>query len=121
VAGCIAALGRPALAGRRATGDIYISPLGVYAQPGGYTPLFGPALAPRDVALQEGSAPRLQFRGLTKSSSGSFSTTLPIDLFTIAVPPGRETAARDLVARFQTEILPDRAAYSVSQSYLAVP
>ena len=96
---------RPARGGQQSTGEVYISPIGVYARPGDYTPLFGAGLALRAIELDESRAPRLRFCGVTVNP-GASGIALPTDIVSLAVPRGHEAEARDLVSRFRTEILP---------------
>jgi hypothetical protein len=89
------------LARRRKQGDIYISRLGIYRDPGGYTPMFGFGFRLANVVLHTEPTPYLSFEA---SVQGRYSATLQ-SLADVAVPPGREAEARDLVTRLRTEVL----------------
>lgn len=98
----IAALGGTSaslVARRRKRGDIYISPMGIYRRPGGYTPLLGYGYRLRDVTLHEADRTCVHFQVRVDAQSGDESWS------TVQVPPGREAEARDLVARLRREVL----------------
>ncbi len=114
VAGVLALLGTVGLglglfgaaprAGRQRAGAVYITPLGVAFEPGGYVPLVGPGQALREVSLEQPPAGLawLRFRALVSRRGGATVE----EVAAVAVPPGEEVAARELIARFRREVLP---------------
>jgi hypothetical protein len=89
------------VARRRKRGDIYISRLGIYRDPGGYMPMFGYGIRLANVALRTDPTPYLSFETDVRGRYGSTVESLA----DVAVPPGREAEARDLVNRLRTEVL----------------
>jgi len=93
----------PALmARRRKQGEIYISSLGIYRNPGGYTPIRSFGYWLQNVALLGEQTPYVSFEVTVQGRYGSTSTQSLAD---VTVPPGREAEARDLVNRLRTEVL----------------
>jgi hypothetical protein len=89
------------LARRRKRGDIYISRVGIYRVPGGYTPMAGFGYRLENLELRAEPSPYLSFEVLVQGRGGATKQSLA----DVAVPPGREAEARALVERVRTEIL----------------
>jgi hypothetical protein len=89
------------MAKRRKRGDIYVSRLGIYRIPGGYTPMFGFGFRLENVALLTEPTPYLSFEAMVQGRAGPRAESLA----DVAVPPGREAEARDLANRLRTEVL----------------
>lgn len=90
-------------------GEVYISPMGIYQVPGGYQPLFGFGQVLRQIELKPGQPSYLRFDCLVRRSAYNSTTE---DMAEIAIPVGREAEARDLIERFNLEIL-NRASAAV--------
>jgi hypothetical protein len=89
------------VAGRSKRGDIYISRLGVYRMPGGYTPLVGFGFRVERVELVAGSPPYLSFEVATQRR---YNTTTTDRHASVAVPPGCEEEAQRVVERFRAGV-----------------
>jgi hypothetical protein len=93
----------PALmARRRKQGEIYISNLGIYRNPGGYTPIRGFGYRLENVALLGEQTAYVSFEVTVQGRYGSTSTQSLAD---VVIPPGREAEAKDLVTRLRAEVL----------------
>jgi hypothetical protein len=90
------------MARRRKQGEIYISSLGIYRNPGGYTPIRGFGYWLANVALLGDQTPYVSFEITVQGRYGSTSTQSLAD---VAVPPGREAEANDLVTRLRAQVL----------------
>lgn len=97
---------------RSPSGDVYISPLGIYRRPGGYTILHGYGTRLHGIELVDGSPPvvsfqvRVQQRGVTDGPLPlSYTLRREENAADVLVPAGREDEARKLVERFRDEIL----------------
>jgi hypothetical protein len=90
------------MARRRKQGEIYISSLGIYRSPGGYTPMRGFGYWLENVALLGEQTPYVSFEVTVQGRYGSTSTQSLAD---VVVPPGREAEANDLVNRLRAEAL----------------
>jgi hypothetical protein len=88
------------LARRKPTGEIYISPLGIYRNPGGYVALRSFGVRVRGVEFVEGTPPVVRFDTQVQQRYGSTREHWA----DVAVPAGREDEARHLVDRFRTHI-----------------
>jgi hypothetical protein len=107
VAGCslVAALtilsaSADTLARRKPTGEIYISPLGIYRNPGGYVALRSFGVRIRSVELIEGTPAVVRFDTQVQQRYGSTREHWA----DVAVPAGHEDEARKLVERFRAHI-----------------
>jgi hypothetical protein len=83
--------------------------MGIYQVPGGYQPLFGFGQVLRQIELKPGQPSYLRFDCLVRRSAYNSTTE---DMAEIAIPVGREAEARDLIERFNLEIL-NRASAAV--------
>ena len=92
------------LARFRRRGEIYISPVGIYRRPGGYTAMIGFGVVLRQVELVDGTPPHLRFITVVQGSAGATKQRWA----DVAVPAGREDDARQLVKRFRTEVFTPR-------------
>lgn len=88
------------LARRKPTGEIYISPLGIYRDPGGYVVLRSLGVRVCGVELIEGRRPVVRFDAQVKQRYGSTRRHWA----DVAVPAGREDEARQLVERFRADL-----------------
>ena len=89
------------LARRKPTGEIYISPLGIYRNPGGYVALQSFGVRVRSVAFVEGTPAVVRFDTQVQQRYGSTREHWA----DVAVPAGHEDEARKLVERFRAHIL----------------
>jgi hypothetical protein len=89
------------LARRRRSGEIYVSPVGVYRRPGGYTAMIAFGTVLHNVQFVDGDPPYVRFDALVQSSAGPTKQRWA----DVAVPAGRADEARRLVERFRTEVL----------------
>jgi hypothetical protein len=81
----------------RKTGEVYITKLGIYRFPGGYTPLSNAGYQLRDVTLVGTTPATLRFEVERASFLVPRST-----LAEVAVPAGHEEEARQAVDRFRS-------------------
>jgi len=88
------------LARRASTGEIYISPVGIYRRPGGYVALFGFGVRVHQVALVDGTPPVVRFDTAVRQRY----RTAKEHWADIAVPAGHEDEAKGLVERFRATI-----------------
>lgn len=96
----VAALSSPLQACTRRRGEIDVSPLGIYRQPGGYLPFFWFTSALHDVQLSDGPPLHLRLLAVAQNSGGKEKLWT-----TIAVPAGREGEAGQLVELLRAEIV----------------
>ncbi|GAA2360258.1 hypothetical protein [Dactylosporangium salmoneum] len=96
---------------RSPAGDVYISPLGIYRRPGGYTILHGYGTRVHNIELVDGPPAVVQFdvrvqqRGLTDGPLVHRYTIQREQATDVLVPAGCEDEARTLLERFRDEIL----------------
>lgn len=108
LAGCGLAVGAAIILGSgtvhartRPRGEVYITPVGVYRRPGGYTPLFAVGQALRAVRLvPDGDLHYLRFDVARRNKYG----TTVSEGARVLVTPAHIDDARVLVERFNTEI-----------------
>jgi hypothetical protein len=89
------------LARRKPTGEIYISPMGIYRQPGGYVALLGFGVRVHRVEFVDGKPSVVRFDTSVQQRYG----TTKEHWADVAVPAGHEDEAKKLVDRFRATIL----------------
>ncbi|WP_344617629.1 hypothetical protein [Dactylosporangium salmoneum] len=98
----VAVAGTGPAARRATTGEIFVSPLGVYRRPGGYVMLFAVGVGLVAVELVEGDVLVIRFIVQVVNRFGTRRLETAAE---VAVPRGHEAEARALVERFRTEVL----------------
>jgi hypothetical protein len=95
--------GATAGSGWNSQSEVYISPLGIYRVPCGYKPLFGVGQSLCQVKLNPGEPTTITFDCMIRRDSTS--TGYNMKVADLVIPAGCEDEAKNLVERFNNEIL----------------